>query len=250
MHVSDTAHRHGRRIGEVARLTGLTVRTLRHYDDIGILEPAERTEAGYRVYADADLRRLYRILALRDMGLPLAEIASTFEREGDDPRPLLRRHLARIDDQLALAERLRTRVTRILDVLDHADEPSGDLFIEAIEVMKRMERHYTPEQLAELERRADALGPEGMRKAQEAWARLIAEVEAERTAGTDPADRRLDPLMERWHALVAQFTGGDPGIAAALNRRYEEEGAERASHGAMSSETMAYAALAMEARSA
>jgi DNA-binding transcriptional MerR regulator len=248
MHVSDSPREPGRRIGEVAKLTGLTVRTLHHYDDIGLLEPAERTEAGYRVYGDADLRRLYRILALREMGLPLGEIATTFERYGDDPRPLLRRHLARIDDQLALAERLRSRLARILDMLDRADEPSGDLFIEAIEVMKRMERHYTPEQLADLERRADALGPDGMRKAQEDWARLIAAVEAERTAGTDPADPRLDPLMERWNALVEQFTGGDPGIAASLKRRYEDEGAEQASHGAMTGETMAFAARAMDAR--
>jgi hypothetical protein len=111
-----------------------------------------------------------------------------------------------------------------------------------------MEQHYTPEQLAELERRADALGPEGMRKAREDWARLLAEVEAERAAGTDPADPRLDPLLERWYAFVEQFTGGDPGIAASLARRYESEGAESASRGMMSSETMAYAARAREMR--
>src|SRR3954471_9103699 len=206
MRVSDSQQTHRRQIGEVARLTGLTVRALHHYDEIGLLPPAERTEAGYRLYGDADLRRLYRILALREMGFTLAEIASTFAREGNDPRPLLRRHLARIDDQLELAARLRSRVTRILDVLDRADEPAGDLFIGAIELMKRMERHYTPEQLAKLERRADELGPEGMQKAQDDWARLIAEVEAERLAGTDPGDARLDPLVARWNGLIEQFT--------------------------------------------
>ena len=235
-------------IGAVAQLTGLTVRTLHHYDEIGLLVPSERTEAGYRLYGDGDLRRLYRILALRGMGFPLEEIASTLVREGEDPRPAVRRHLERVDRQLRLAEQLRRRLTRILDVLDRVDEPSGDLFIEAIEVMTRMETYYTPEQLEQLQERADALGEDGMVRAQEDWARLIAEVEAERVAGTDPADPRLDPLVARWTALIEQFTGGDPGIKASLQRMYDTEGPEQASRGAMNAETMAYAGEAMAAR--
>ena len=235
-------------IGAVAQLTGLTVRTLHHYDEIGLLVPSERTGAGYRLYSDGDLRRLYRILALRGMGFPLEEIASTLVREGEDPRPAVRRHLERVDGQLRLAEQLRRRLTRILDVLDRVDEPSGDLFIEAIEVMTRMETYYTPEQLEQLQERADALGEDGMVRAQEDWARLIAEVEAERVAGTDPADPRLDPLVARWTALIEQFTGGDPGIKASLQRMYDTEGPEQASRGAMHAETMAYAGEAMAAR--
>jgi DNA-binding transcriptional MerR regulator len=236
------------RIGEVAELTGLTVRTLRHYDEIGLLAPSGRSSGGYRLYSEADHRRLYRILALRELGFSLEDIASTLAAEGEDPRPAVRRHLERIDQQLRLAAQLRERLTRVLDALDRADEPSGDLFIEAIEVMKRMEQYYTPEQLAQLEQRAEALGPEGMRRAQDDWSRLIAEVEAERAAGTDPADPRLAPLLARWNALIEQFTGGDPGIRASLQRLHDSEGAERATHGAMGDETIAYVARAMEAR--
>jgi MerR family transcriptional regulator, thiopeptide resistance regulator len=243
MHVSELLQ-----IGEVARASGLTVRTLHHYDEIGLLVPSARSEAGYRLYSDADVRRLYRILALRQMGFPLEEIAATLVREGEDPRPVIRRHLERIDDQLRLAGQLRAGLTRILDVLDQSDEPSGDQFIDAIEVMTRMERYYTPEQLERLGERADALGPEGMERAQEDWAALLAEVEAERAAGTDPADARLDPLLARWNALIDQFTGGDPGIRASLQATYDSEGPERASHGAVAAATMAYARAAMDAR--
>ena len=144
------------------------------------------------------------------MGFPLEEIARTLVPEGEDPRPAVRRHLERIDDQLALAGQLRARLTHILDVLDRADEPSGDLFIEAIEVMTRMETYYTPEQLEQLQERADALGEDGLRRAQEDWAELIAEVEAERAAGTDPADPRLDPLVARWTALVRRSPAATP----------------------------------------
>jgi DNA-binding transcriptional MerR regulator len=245
MHMSDTRPL---RVGELAKATGLTVRTLHHYDEIGLLVPSERSGAGYRLYTDADVARLYRILALRGMGFSLEEIGATLLREGEDPRPAVRRHLERLDDQIRLARRLRTRLTRILDVLDHADEPSGDEFIEAIEVMTRMERYYTPEQLEQLERRAAAIGEGGLRRAEAEWAEVIAAVEAERAAGTDPADARLDPLVERWTGLIEQFTGGDPGIRASLQRMYDEEGPERASRGAVNTETMEYARRAIEAR--
>ncbi len=232
----------------MAGAAGLTVRALRHYDELGLLVPSERTAAGYRLYSDRDVGRLYRILALRAMGFSLEEIGGMLLREGADPRPAVRSHLERIDEQLRLSEQLRSRLTRILDVLDRSIEPSGDLFIDAIEVMTRMERFYTPEQLAQLSERAEALGEEGMARAQDDWARLIAEVEAERAAGTDPADPRVTPLVERWTALVDQFTGGDPGIRASLERLYASEGPERASHGAVNAATMAYAQRAIAAR--
>jgi DNA-binding transcriptional MerR regulator len=245
MHASRTR---ALRVGQVAEATGLTVRTLRHYDEIGLLVPSDRSAAGYRLYSDGDLERLYRILALRGMGFPLGEIATVMAREGEDPRPAVRRHIERIDEQLRVARQLRDRLARILDLLDAGDEPSGDQFIDTIEVMTRMERYYTPEQLEQLERRAEALGDDGMRRAEADWAELIAAVEAERAAGTDPADARLDPLVERWTGLIEAFTGGDPGIRASLQRMYETEGPERASRGAVNAETMAYAQRAIAAR--
>jgi MerR family transcriptional regulator, thiopeptide resistance regulator len=248
MQVSEPRRGRALRVGEVAEATGLTVRTLHHYDEIGLLVPSERSEAGYRLYGDGDVRRLYRILALRATGLPLDEIADVLAREGGDPRPALRRHLERLDDQLRLARALRRRLTRILELLDRSGEASGDQFIEAIEVMTTMERYYTPEQLEQLEARAAALGDDGLRRAEADWAELIAAVEAERAAGTDPADPRLDPLVERWTALLEQFTGGDPGIRASLQQLYDSEGPERASRGAVSAETMAYARRAIDAR--
>ena len=110
-----------------------------------------------------------------------------------------------------------------------------------------MERYYSPEQLAQLSERADALGETGMKRAQDDWTQLIAEVEAERVAGTDPTDPKLAPLMERWRALLAQFTGGDPGIRASLQRLYDAAGPESASRGAVDAETMSYARTAIAA---
>ncbi len=107
--------------------------------------------------------------------------------------------------------------------------------------------YYTPEQLADLERRAAALGPEGMRQAESAWATLIEEMDAARQRGDDPGSPAVRVLAQRWQALIEQFTGGDPGIRDSLQRMYESEGPEAASRGTLNAEVMAYAQRAIEA---
>jgi MerR family transcriptional regulator, thiopeptide resistance regulator len=90
-------------VGEVAELAGITVRTLHHYDELGLLSPSERSGAGYRLYSYDDLARLQEILIWRALGFSLAEIASLL----DDPG----------HDRLAALERQRELVGRELDRL-------------------------------------------------------------------------------------------------------------------------------------
>jgi len=234
-------------VGAIAKAAGLTVRTLHHWDAIGLLVPAERGGNGYRRYGREDLMRLYRILALRRLGLSLEEVRAALEREGPGLEAAVRAHLARVEEQLSAQTALRDRLVRILGALGGTAGPSADELIDTIEVMTMHDQYYTPEQREQLAARRDALGEAGMRKAQEDWAELIAAVEAERAKGTDPADPRVQELAERWQGLVQQFTGGDPGITASLKRMYEQEGAEQASRGAMPPGLSEYVGKAMAA---
>jgi DNA-binding transcriptional MerR regulator len=88
-------------VKDVARLTGVTIRTLHHYDAIGLLVPSARTAAGYRLYTDADLLRLQQILIGRELGLPLEEIRQSL----DDPR--FDRKAALLDQRQRLRDRAR-----------------------------------------------------------------------------------------------------------------------------------------------
>jgi hypothetical protein len=117
--------------------------------------------------------------------------------------------------------------------------------IDAIEVMTMAERHYTPEQLERLAERRERLGDARIRDYELEWAELLAALERERAAGTDPADPGVQALAARWRELIAAFTGGDDGIHDSLNRMYAEEGAERASRGAVSEDLWAYARRAL-----
>src|SRR5262245_27474873 len=101
------------RVGELADATGLTVRTLHHYERIGLLEPAARTEGRQRVYDENDVRRLYRMRALRDLGLSLPDIGRMLEDDRAALADVLRAHLARVDAEMERLGRLRA-------LLDHA----------------------------------------------------------------------------------------------------------------------------------
>jgi hypothetical protein len=157
-----------------------------------------------------------------------------------DVRAAVREHLAELDRRIAAEQALRDRVAALLDAFDAAREPSTAQFIQTIEEMTMHEQYYTPEQLQQLEQRRQSLGPDGMERAQQAWAELLAEARAEMERGTDPADERVQALAARWQALVEQFTGGDPGIAASLKRMYDEQGPQAASRGMVDPELMAY----------
>ncbi|MGZ4192879.1 MAG: MerR family transcriptional regulator [Solirubrobacteraceae bacterium] len=231
-------------IGRLASAVGLTVRTLHHYDAIGLLMPAERSFSGRRLYSPQDVRRLYRIVALRRLGLGLEEIGALLD-ESPDLAQAVRRHLDQVEHQLELQRRLRVTLTRILELLEVGQEPDRDQFIDAIGVMIMSESYYTADQQEQLAERRQALGPEGMAAAERDWAELIEAVRAERANGTDPADPRMQALAGRWRGLIEQFTGGDEGIRQSLARMYEEEGPQAASQGMVDPELMQYVGRAL-----
>jgi len=227
------------KIGELARATGLTVRTLHHYDVIGLLVPSERTQAGYRLYGEHDVRRLYEIRALRDLGIPLGEIPDALD---GDVRDTIGRHLERVEHELEQSRRLRSLLQRILD----ADtEASSHDYMEAIEAMTMFEKYYTPEQLDRIEERRRQFSDEEHDQFHKDWEELIAAARAEKEKGTDPSDPRMQQIATRWRELIDMFTGGDEAILGGLKTMYDEEGPERASRGAIDAELMQYVGQAI-----
>ena len=213
------------KIGELARRTGLTVRTLHHYDEIGLLSPAERSDGGHRVYDEADVQRLYRIVSLRSLGFPLDAIAQALDSQAFDPKAAVDDHLRRLEAQIAQEQQLLDKLRMLRQRLD------ADDFLTTIEEITMRERYYTPEQLDQLEQRRQALGEDAIKDVEREWGEIFATLKQEMDKGTDPADPRLRPIGERSRELLDMFTGGDPGIQASLKRMYETEGPEKASRG-------------------
>src|SRR4029450_5642667 len=153
------------KVGEVAEAAGLTVRTLHHWDSIGLLSPSERRPAGHRADTGAALVRLYQVLALRSLGLGLDSIAVCLDA-GVDPARLVRDHLAEVGAAVAGLEGLRAKLHRLVEVLDAGGVPDTAALLDAVRAAspsptaaRALARHLNPDQLAGLRGRGQAVGP-------------------------------------------------------------------------------------------
>jgi DNA-binding transcriptional MerR regulator len=137
------------RIGDLARKSGLSVRALHHYDQLGLLSATTRTEGRQRCYTGNDVRRLHRIVALRSLGISLSDIGRLLDGT-DNLAELLRRQVEVVDERIRDAVALHTRLLDTLQGVDCEVEPSTEQLLQVIEETVAMIEPITAEQLAEM----------------------------------------------------------------------------------------------------
>jgi len=221
------------RIQEFAKLAGVTVRALHHYDRLKLLSPAHRSERGYRLYCHEDLGRLERILALRYLGLSLREIAALLNTPIGRGAEQLTVTLAR--QRAALSER-RDGLDRVLRAIEHAQlraqdpaEPEWLLYqtilkeIQMQEATDWTEKYYSPKAVEALRERLAAMTPEQWVKIGDQWEALFADLQSalDREVPPDSAEGRA--LVARWMRLGDEFTLGDPEIAEGWRRLHDDQ---------------------------
>lgn len=194
-------------IGELARASGVTVRTLHYYDQIGLVSPGERTAAGHRRYVEADIRRLYRVRALCGLGLSLDEVATVLRAPGDDLgslRDLLVAQLADLEIQSGRIEESTQRIRGLLDRLDKAVMPEPEQFLATLEPMPvDAGRYFTDSQLAALTTRADELGPAGVDALKAEWLDVFTQLRQHVLDDTPVDDPEVRALVARWLRIAA-----------------------------------------------
>lgn len=212
------------KVGDLAKQTGLSIRTLHYYEEIGLLQPSHRTPAGHRLYTAGDVARLQQIKSLRELGFSLEQIRACLDGTSLSPLEIVEQHMARLREQIDLQQRLHARLEGLARYMRAGQEISVNQFLETIEVMTMIEKYYTPEQLAELAARREVIGEDAIREAEAAWRQLYADVRAEMDKGTDPASEPVQALARRWRELINAFTGGNPAIERSLQTMYKQEG--------------------------
>ncbi|MFE2857444.1 MerR family transcriptional regulator [Streptomyces lavendulae] len=218
------------KVGTLAEASGLTVRTLHHWDRIGLLGPSRRTAAGHREYTEQDVIRLYQVLALRRLGLGLESIATCLD-VGIDPVRLVREQLAGVEASLASLEVLRQRLAHIHAELASERAPEISALIGTLRTMggagpeggQALRRHLDDDRIRALQDRAAGLGPAAHYLLEVEWPELYRRAEALRAAGVEPTDPRVGKLVARMDELGSLFTGGDSGISAAVRSAWRHE---------------------------
>lgn len=208
------------KIGELARRTRLSVRTLHYYEEIGLLAPSHRTASGHRQYSPEDIVRLQQIKSLRALGFTLDEVRECLRNPHYSPLRVMEDHLARAREQLALQQQLVDRLTRLVGLVRRGGEIHTEEFLKTLEVMSMWQDKLTPEQRAEVKERASQLGTEKVHAIEREWVQLIADLRAEMQRGTDPKSERVQKLLKRSRELVRVFSGGNLGIEVTLSEAY------------------------------
>lgn len=212
----------GWKVGELAKQTGLTVRTLHHYDQIELLSPSWRSNAGHIIYNEADIARLQQILSLKQLGLPLEDIKKMVESPDFKPEKVVRMQLEHLNEHIRIQEQLRDQLTNIHELLKSRRDVSAEQFIKLIEVINMSEKYFTQEQLEKMKKRSEQFSPVEIKQYEQEMSELVADVRGEIKLGTPANNPKAIQIAKRWKELTNKFTGGDSSIVEAAERFYAE----------------------------
>lgn len=196
------------KIGELARRTGVTVRALRHYDDIGLLSPSTRSEGGFRLYSPDDVGKLYRIQALCRLNLPLAEVRKVLT-VGDATFPdIMQRQIAFLNHQISHAVALRDHLTELQSRLHQSASLTMDDWVGALAQMSAFSKYFD-----DAERRALAAQRASANETcEEEKAALVVALQELRARGVKADADEAQDLGYRWIQLLMAEVGGDEGL--------------------------------------
>lgn len=240
------------RIGELAARTGVSIRTLRHYDQIGLLAPSDRSASGYRLYGERDLLRLQRILTLRYLDFSLREIGELLAEPEPRQVELLRAQRRILRERISALERVERSVGRLLERRLVTGEWDWELAISASaniqSELEKGERQMTPdERKKKFEELGKMVTQEEIAAVERGWEQLLVDVRA--GFGLDPASAAAQALGDRWNALLQATFRGHTDLMAGVAEGYKK-GEYAQTEGAPTAEDFAFIAKVFAVRKA
>jgi DNA-binding transcriptional MerR regulator len=212
-------------VGVVASLVGVTVRTLHHWDEIGLAGPSERTAAGYRIYTDADIARIHRVLVYRELGVSLEEIARLLEADSEKAAESLLQQRDRLRERIRELERMARALDRMAQarqegVLLSAEEQVA-IFGEDWQpswAAQARERWGDTRQWAQFAERAADRTAQDWRLVTEEVRALEADLAEALRAGVEPASEEANALAERHRASMGVYFNCTHSMQVILGR--------------------------------
>ncbi|MDQ9887447.1 MerR family transcriptional regulator [Acinetobacter pittii] len=199
------------KVGELAKQTGLTVRALHHYDDIGLLQPSVRSDAGYRLYTRKDITRLHQIQALRGLGMSLAEIHTVLEDPNLALLPIIDQQIQAIDQRLTEQKKLRNQLSKLKSQIISGEELGLEEWLKTLELIAMFEKYFTKEELEKL-----TFLQAGTKSHQE-WQGLTQAANALFNAGEPSNSEAAQDLARKWMKTLEHNTRANPKWLVKLN---------------------------------
>lgn len=202
-------------IGDLAKASGVTIRTLHYYDEIGLVRASERTASGHRRYTEDDVRRLYRVRALTQLGLSLDEAATALCHGAEDLtalRDLLHAQLADLEVRARQLGEAKQRILGLVQQLDGEEVPEPERFLATLEVTAELYGHLSGQQWDALAERRAEMGEDTVGTLRSEFAAVVEELRRHLAKGTPAEDPAVRELAVRWQRISAAFRTGRPEI--------------------------------------
>jgi MerR family transcriptional regulator, thiopeptide resistance regulator len=210
------------KVGEISKLTGITIRTLHHYDEIRLLRPTFRTDTGHRLYTEDDIIKLQQIMSLKELDFSLEEIKEFFENPEYNPKEVIEMQLERLTKEIKLKEELKQQLQELWEVFHSWKKPNLEQFIKSIELIKAQKEYFTQEEINRMKMHYNKLNNVEVDKIAKSWNQLISLLQSEMENGTSVDNPRVMELAEKWKQEMDYFSGGDMGIIYSAERYYAE----------------------------
>lgn len=198
-------------IGQLSKKTGVTVRTLDYYDEVGLVVPSSATDGGHRLYSENDVLRLEQVLALKYMGFSLQQIKKILKESTVSWQQSIDQQLAMVKQQQIRLQALEKALEGVLYSIEFEGEVNWSIIFEMIRLFQQdpecafrmFEKHFNNEEAKEIVRLNVRLGKEDLRK----WHDIILEIQAH--LDEDPGSDISQSLANRWLEQVRSMFGTD-----------------------------------------
>ncbi|WP_404450940.1 MerR family transcriptional regulator [Virgibacillus necropolis] len=213
------------KVGELAKLTGLTVRTLRYYDQIGLFSPSDYSESGHRLYNKSDLQVLQQIMSLKQIGLSLEDVQSVLQ--GDNSKSaseLIFVQMARLKEDIQVQQALLDELENVSSLVRNKQPLQVEDLIKLLGAMKMSkEKYFTKEQLDRMKEQYENSDSDTLKKEGEKFNTVMDEIRNHMKQGSPATDKRVQSLAKQWQELVGKFAPqNDPEFIKAAEKFHAE----------------------------
>lgn len=196
------------KVGQLAKQVCLSVRTLHHYDEIGLLSPSARTDAGHRLYNTKDISRLHRIQALKQLGLSLQKITEIIH-ENSLPLPeIIAQQIIQLERELEQAAQLKAKLIKLQEKLSAGQEPDITSWLDALALMSVYEKYLTAEEIEELNNHALAVKDE----IEHEWPPMVRQLQNMMDQKIPVDDERATQFVILWTEMLDRLVGHNPNL--------------------------------------
>ena len=206
------------KVGQLAKQVSLSVRTLHHYDEIGLLSPSVRTPAGHRLYNSKDVALLHRIQALKQLGLSLQKIAEIIQKNSQSLPDIIAQQISAIDREMAQAAQLKSKLVRLQGSLQAGHEPDMASWLDTLALMNVYEKYLSADEIEELNSHALAVKHE----IEHDWPEMVKKLQAMMDQKMPPDDREAKVFVTLWTEMLERLVGHNPHLLLKINAMSQE----------------------------